>query len=185
MKGFIAFLCTTLVAVGGFFGYQSYATYQAEQQWARTCDGVKITSNCTGPDSVRYSKYVYHEAQKAVTKEVYHPAVPAKTHTVHHDAVWGTKTVSTCVKADIGSHKGSCAQALCRDGSYSGSRGRGTCSYHGGVLTYGTWYNYDLVPELISPAWDEIVIDVPAKEAYTEIVEVSPAKEAYYEKVKA
>ena len=185
MRGFIAFIATAIVAIGGIAGYFGYTSYAAEQEWSRTCDGTSIVSNCTGPDSVRYSKYVYHEAQEAVTKEVYHPYVPAKTHTVHHDAIWGTRTITTCVKANIGKYKGQCAQSLCYDGTYSGSVGRGTCSYHGGVLSRGPWYKYELVPVLISEAWDETVIDTPAKEAYYETVIVSPEKDEYIEKVKA
>lgn len=181
MKGFLTFLGITTLIFGGYFGWQGIE----EHQWSRICDGTSVVSNCTGEDSIRYSKYVYHEAQEAVTEKVYHPAVPAKTHTVHHDAIWGTQTITTCQEATIGSYRGQCAQALCRDGEYSGSRGRGTCSYHGGVLMYGTRYNYELVPVLISEAWDETVIDVPAQAAYTETIEISPAKDAYFEKIKA
>jgi hypothetical protein len=43
----------------------------------------------------------------------------------------------------------------------------------------------NIIPVLISPAWDETVIDSPAQAAYYETVEVSPAKEAYYEKIEA
>ena len=50
---------------------------------------------------------------------------------------------------------------------------------------YGTWYDYELVPILISEAWDETVIDAPAQAAYTETIEISPAKDAYYEKIRA
>ena len=150
---------------------------------AQICDGEVITENCQDENGTKYSKYVYHEAIKEVTKAINHPAEPAKTHVVHHDAVYGTKQVRDCVRTNINYKSGTCAQSRCRDGSYSGSSGRGTCSYHGGVAARGPWYYYRTEQYLITQAWDETVVDELAKPAWTETVVVTPAKPAYYAKV--
>lgn len=147
------------------------------------CDGKTITENCQDENGTKYSKYVYHEAVKEVTKVINHPAEPAKTHVIHHDAVYGTKQVQDCVRTNINYKSSTCAQSRCRDGSYSGSSGRGTCSYHGGVAARGPWYYYRTEQYLITQAWDETAVDEPAKPAWTETVVVTPAKPAYYEKV--
>ena len=152
-------------------------------KWERICDGTSIVDTCQDEEGNRYSKYIYHEAVSEQTKEVYHPAEPAKTHVVHHPAEYGARLVPVCIKTDISYKNGSCALSQCRDGSYSGSTGRGTCSYHGGVArSGGPWYEYVEEQYLISEAWDETVIDVPAKDAWTETVIVTPAKDAWIEK---
>lgn len=154
--------------------------------WQRTCDGTTITEKCHDEDGNKYSKYILHEAEPEVTKTIDHPAEPAKTHVVHHPAVYGTRTVAECIKTNISYKNGTCALSQCRDGSYSGSTGRGTCSYHGGVArSGGPWFVYTEEQYLVSAAWDETVIDVPAKEAWTETIIVTPAKEAWTEKVLA
>lgn len=147
------------------------------------CDGTSVTKNCKDESGTKYSKYIYHEAVEEVKKEVEHPAEPAETHKVHHDAVYRTVQKQECIKANMGKYAGNCALSQCADGAYSGSTGSGTCSHHGGVAARGPFYTTVEVRELVSPAYDEEVIDVPAKEAYTETVVVTPAKEAYYEKV--
>ena len=169
-----------LMAVGG----PVISVIQNEQQWSRPCDGTEITSTCT-VDGVRYSKYIFHEAVDEQTKEVRHDAVPAITHTVYHEAIYGTRQVVTgCIRTNITYKNGTCALSRCRDGMYSGSTGWGTCNYHGGVwYGGGPWYTYKEEKYIITPAWNETVVDVPAKEAWTETVVVVPAKEAYIEKV--
>lgn len=150
------------------------------------CNGKQITENCQDENGTKYSKYVYHEAVTEVTKTINHPYEPAKTHTVHHEAVYGTKQIRECVKTSISYKSGSCALSQCRDGSFSGSAGRGTCSSHGGVArSGGPWYTYRTETYVITPAWDETVVDVPAKEAWTETIVVTPAKPAYYEIIEA
>ena len=164
---------------------QGDSTQVKEQAWG-VCDGVKVTANCVDEDGNKYSKYVFHEAEKEQTKEVYHAATAAKTHTVYHPAEYGTETYRECVKTTINYKNGSCALSQCRDGEYSGSTGRGTCSYHGGVArSGGPWYVYKTRQVLVKKAWTETVIDTPAKEAWTETVVISPAKEAWTEKVLA
>ena len=169
-------------AIGG--SVAAYANIQYEQQWQRVCDGKDISEYCTGEDGIRYSKYLYHEVVKEVTKEVEVPAVPAKTHVVHHAAVYGTKkVVKDCIRTNISYKGGTCALSRCRDGKYSGSTGWGTCNYHGGVwYGGGPWYTYDEVTYVVKPAWDETVVDVPAVPAHKEIIVVTPAQPAYYEK---
>lgn len=180
-------IITTAISVTIIGGSVVYANYQNNQLWSRTCDGKEITASCTADDGVKYSKYVFHEAEPEKTKQVEHPAEPAVTHVVHHEPVYGTRKVATgCIKTNISYKHGTCALSRCRDGMYSGSTGWGTCNYHGGVwYSGGPWYNYREETYVVKPAWDETVVDVPAKPARTETVVVSPAKEAYYEKVKA
>jgi len=182
-------IVSSIVAIfGSIFGVVSLVHHADEQKWNRPCDGVTITETCTAvEDGLRYEKYLYHEAEPEVTDEILHPAQPAKTHTEHHDAVYGIRNVNKgCVKTTISYKSGSCALSQCRDGEYSGSAGRGTCSHHGGVLrTGGPWYTYREEAYLVNPAWDETIVDVPAKDAWTETIIVSPAKEAYIEKVLA
>ena len=154
-----------------------------DQKWQRICDGVSITEQCSDSDGNRYSKYILHEAEPEKTKEIYHSAVPAKTHVIHHPTEYGTRTQRECIKTTIGYKNGTCALSRCRDGEYSGSAGRGTCSYHGGVsYSGGPWYTSRTETYVVKEAWDETVIDVPAKEAYTETIVISPAKEAWIEK---
>ncbi|MBR5046493.1 hypothetical protein IKX73_02600 [Candidatus Saccharibacteria bacterium] len=161
--------------------------YQEKQQWLRPCDGIEVTSNCTGDDGIRYTKFVFHKAESEKTKTITHPAQPAVTHVKHHDAVYGTRRVLVgCIRTNISYKNGTCALSRCRDGKYSGSTGRGTCSYHGGVwYGGGPWYEYRNESYVITPAWDETVVDVPAKKAWTETVVVEPAKQEYYEKIAA
>lgn len=157
-----------------------------DAKWQRICDGTTITDTCQDEDGNRYSTYIFHKAEPEATEQINHPAKPAKTHIVHHPAEYGTRQVPVCIKTTIGYKNGTCALSRCRDGEYSGSTGRGTCSYHGGVwYGGGPWYEY--IPEtyLISAAWDETVVDVPAKEAWAETIVVTPAKKAYVEKVLA
>ena len=125
----------------------------------KTCDGTTITSNCV-KDGVKYATYVNH------------PAEPAQTHTVDHPAEMGTRQVQGgCIQTSISYKSGTCALSQCRDGSYSGSTGRGTCSYHGGVArSGGPWYEYHEESYVIKAAWTETVVDVPAKDAWTETV---------------
>lgn len=157
-----------------------------DAKWNRICDGTTITEQCQDEEGIRYSKFLFHEAEAEKTKEVIHPAEPEKTHVVHHPAEYGTRQVKVCIKTTIGYKNGTCALSLCRDGEYSGSTGRGTCSYHGGVARKGgPWYEYITETYLIRAAWDETVVDVPAKEAWTETIIVSPTKEAWTEKVVA
>lgn len=174
----------SLSAVGGSAATVAYFN---EQEWSRPCDGVEVTSKCTDDGGVRYSKYVFHAAKPEETKEVLHPAQPAVTHKEHHDAIYGTqRVISGCIRTSIGYKNGTCALSRCRDGEYSGSTGRGTCSYHGGVwYGGGPWYEYRDETYVITPAWDETIVDVPAKDAWTEIVVVSPAVPEYYERVVA
>ena len=147
------------------------------------CDGKTVTTECIGPDEQRYSVYKYHDEVTAVTKEVYHPATPEKSHNVYHEPVYGTRTVKgDCIRTNISNKRGSCALSQCRDGSYSGSTGRGTCSHHGGVAkSGGPWYNYTTETYVITPGWTEKVIDEPAKAAWTETVVVTPKQEAFLE----
>ena len=49
----------------------------------------------------------------------------------------------------------------------------------------GPWYIYEQEQYVISPAWNEIIVDVPEKPAWTETVTISEAKEAYIEKILA
>ncbi|MBQ1528166.1 hypothetical protein IIZ77_00790 [Candidatus Saccharibacteria bacterium] len=171
-------------AVGSVVSAFAIRNHIAEQRWLRLCDGTTVTETCTADDGLRYVKYVYHEAEPEVTKEIIHPAEPAKTHSVHHEAVYGVKNViKGCVKTTISYKNGTCALSQCWDGEYSGSTGRGTCSYHGGVMRRGgPWYIYEQVKYVVTPAWDEVVVDHPAKPAWTETIIVSAAKEAYIEK---
>lgn len=161
----------------------SSLAFAANNSSTPLCDGKKVTANCQTEDGTQYSKYIYHKAVKEVTKTINHPAEPAKTHVVHHDAIYGMRQVLDCIRTNISYKSGSCAQSRCWDGSYSGSSGRGTCSYHGGVAARGPWYYYRTEQYLITQAWDETVVDEPAKIAWTETVVVTPAKPAYYEKV--
>lgn len=155
---------------------------EQEQIW-ETCDGVKVTTHCVDEGGNKYSKYVFHEAEPEKTEEVYHAATQAKTHTVYHPAEYGTRTYKECIKTSIKYKSGTCALSQCRDGSYSGSTGRGTCSYHGGVArSGGPWYTTRTETYEAKKAWTETVVDVPAKAAWTETVVVSPAKEAWTEK---
>ena len=158
-----------------------------DQRWNRTCDGVEITETCKDESGKRYKKYVFHEAEPEKTKEVFHEAEPEKTHIVHHDAVYGTRQVAVdCIRTNIKYKNGTCALSRCRDGMYSGSAGWGACNYHGGVAqSGGPWYTYREERYVITPAWDETIVDVPAKDAWTETVIVSPAKEAWTERVLA
>lgn len=178
---------SAIIATATIGGSIVYGISLDEQKWNRACDGKEITSTCTADDGVRYTKYVYHEAVDEVTKEVKHPAKAAVTHTVHHPAVYGTRQVVTgCVRTNIKYKNGTCALSRCRDGMYSGSTGWGTCNYHGGVwYGGGPWYTYKEEKYVVTPAWDETIVDVPAKKAWTEVVVVSPAIDAYYEKVAA
>ena len=184
VKKFIISFATTTAIVGSSIGGFAYVAQKEEQQWQRICDGTEITAKCSDEEGTRYNKYVYHEAIEEVTEKVEHPAEPAVTHNVHHNAVYGTEQYITgCVRTTISYKHGTCALSQCRDGSYSGSTGWGTCNYHGGVArTGGPWYTYGTRTVLISPSWDETVVDKPAKEAWTETVVITPAQDAYYEK---
>lgn len=156
------------------------------EPYSLICDGKDITTNCTGSDGKKYTKYINHDYAPAVTKEVNHPATQEKSHIVHHEAQYENRRVKDCIRTNIGYKSGTCALSRCRDGAYSGSAGRGTCSHHGGVgLTGGPWYEYHIETVLVTPAWDEKVIDEPAKPAWTETVIVTPEREAYTEKVLA
>lgn len=158
----------------------------SELEWSRQCDGVEITSHCS-VDSTRYSKYLFHDEQKEVKDTINHPKEPAKTHVVHHPATYGTrKVISGCIRTNITYKGGTCALSRCRDGKYSGSTGWGTCNYHGGVwYGGGPWYTYREETYVVKPAWDETVVDVPAKEAWTETIIVVPHRDPYYERVEA
>ena len=184
MKKVKAIVLSILMATS-IGGYVAYAMVKDAQQWSRLCDGKEVTINCTGDDGVKYTKYVFHEAVAEVTDTIHHAATPAVTHTVYHAAVYGKRKVATgCIKTNISYKNGTCALSRCRDGMYSGSRGWGTCNYHGGVwYGGGPWYNYREESYVVTPAWNETVVDVPAKAAWDEVVVVSPAVEAYYEKV--
>ena len=179
--GIISSVIAITAIVGGSF---AYSHYQDELLWNRICDGTEFTSKCTADDGIRYSKYIFHDAEPEKTKIIQHPEEPAITHTVYHPAVYGTRRVITgCIRTNISYKNGTCALSRCRDGMYSGSTGWGTCNYHGGVwYTGGPWYNYREESYIVKAAWNETVVDVPAKEAWKETVVVSPAKEAYYEK---
>lgn len=148
------------------------------------CDGVKIITACEDDNGTKYETYIYHEATAETTREVNHPAEPAKTHTINHPAETATRQVQgACIQTSISYKNGTCALSQCRDGSYSGSTGRGTCSYHGGVArSGGPWYTYTTETYVVKEAWTETIVDVPAKEAWVETI-VVPAKEAYTEKV--
>lgn len=146
------------------------------------CDGATVTTNCKDQDGKTYSKYIYHEAQDKKTHIRHHEATPEVYHIVHHEAEYGTRQVRDCVRTTISYKNGTCAQSKCADGSYSGSSGRGTCSYHGGVVARGPWYTTRTETYVVKEAWDEKVVDKPAKEAYDEEVVDSPAREAYWEK---
>lgn len=158
------------------------ATNVVEQEWP-ICDGKTVIADCRDAEGKRYSKYVEHAAVPETTKEVPHAAVPAKTHIVHHDTEYGVRYTQVCIKTSIDYKSGSCALSQCRDGSYSGSTGRGTCSHHGGVArSGGPWYETVEERYVVRPAWDETVVDVPEVPAWVEIV-VVPGKEAWVEKV--
>ncbi len=154
---------------------------EQQQQKISVCDGKKVTKDCQGEDGIEYVTYIYHEPVKEVTETINHPAEPAKTHVVHHEAVYGTRTVQECIESNIG-NKGGCAKSRCRDGTYSGSTGRGTCSHHGGVAASGPFYITREERYVITPAWDETVVDEPAKEAWVETKVITPAKDGYVEK---
>ena len=157
-----------------------------KQEEIKICDGIEVKESCQDKEGVKYSKYVFHEAVDRVTKIVHHPGEPAATHEVYHEPVYGTRQARDCIRVTITNKNGQCALSQCRDGEYSGSTGRGTCSYHGGVARRGgPWYVYHEESYLISEGWTETVIDKPAVSAWDETVEVAPAKEAYYEKVLA
>ena len=165
-------------------GVGAFAVRNAEEEkWQRICDGILVTEQCSDKEGNRYVKYIQHAAEPEVTKEVTHPATPAKTHTVTHPAEYGTRQVAVCIKTSIGYKSGTCALSRCRDGEYSGSSGRGTCSYHGGVwYGGGPWYEYVEERYLIREAWAETVVDEPAKDSWTETVVVKVAKDAWTEK---
>ena len=183
-KRFLIGIIASVVALVGIgVGTFTVHNIEEERKWQRICDGISVIEQCSDEEGNRYSKYVYHEAEPEVTKEVVHPAVPAKTHVVNHPAEYGTRQVPVCIKTSISYKSGSCALSRCRDGSYSGSTGRGTCSYHGGVwYSGGPWYEYVSEQYLIHEAWTETVIDEPAKEAWMETVVVKAATEAWTEK---
>ena len=180
----IAVILGAVFSAGAMRGQEIVSEEPRAQDWSQICDGITVTKHCTADDGLRYDKYIYHEAEPAVTEEIIHPAEQAKTHIVHHPATYGTRQVNIgCVKTTISNKNGSCALSQCRDGEYSGSTGRGTCSYHGGVLrSGGPWYIYKDEQYVVTPEWDETVVDTPAKPAWTEIVTVAEAKEAYFEK---
>lgn len=183
----IGIIISATLAITVIGGSIVYANQKEAALWERACDGVEITSKCTADEGIRYSKYIFHEAEPEKTEIKEHPAEPAVTHIVHHPAVYGTRKVPTgCIKTNISYKNGTCALSRCRDGMYSGSTGWGTCNYHGGVwYGGGPWYNYREESYVVTAAWDETVVDVPAKEAWTETIVISPAKEAYFEKVAA
>lgn len=177
----LAIASIIMVGVGGIS--VGIANSVENAKWERICDGTTITEKCQDEEGNRYSKYIHHGAEPEVTRQVDHPAEPAKTHVVHHPAEYGTRSVVTCIKTSISYKNGTCALSQCRDGSYSGSSGRGTCSYHGGVArSGGPWYEYVEEQYLISQAWDETIIDTPAKDAWTETIIITPAKDAWIEK---
>lgn len=180
----LAVILGAVLSAGAMRGPEIVAEEPQVQDWSQVCDGVTVTKHCTADDGLKYNKYIYHEAEPEVTEEIVHPAEPAKTHTVHHPATYGTRQVNIgCVKTTISNKSGSCALSQCRDGEYSGSTGRGTCSHHGGVLrSGGPWYIYRDEQYVVTPAWDETVVDVPAKPEWIETIVVTEAKEAYFEK---
>lgn len=189
-KKIIKALIGVVVATGVFGGLIAGAVAInkdfEEQQWQRICNGTTITEKCSDEDGNRYSKFVFHKAEPEKTEKIYHAAVAAKTHVVHHPAEYGTRTYRECIKTSISYKSGTCALSQCRDGSYSGSTGRGTCSYHGGVARRGgPWYTTRTETYVKKAAWDEVVVDVPAKEAWTETKVIASAKEAWTEKVLA
>lgn len=149
------------------------------------CDGTHITENCQDNSGIAYRIYRQHEAIAETTKQVTHAAIPAVTRIVHHPAVTGTRQVrGDCIRTSISYKHGTCALSQCRDGSYSGSTGRGTCSYHGGVArSGGPWYQYRTETYIVTPAWNETIVVEPAKPAWTETVIDIPAQPAYLEKV--
>ncbi len=164
-------------------GTMAYGAIRNEIEWQRECDGFEVVANCT-KDGTRFSKYLYHPEVEQTYKEVWVAEVPAKTHVVHHDAVYKQVPYTTCIKTTISYKGGTCARSRCRDGEYSGSSGRGTCSYHGGVwYSGGPLYHTEYKTELATPAWDETVVDVPAVPAHKEKVIDTYAREAYYEKI--
>lgn len=174
-----------IVSKNGTEDFDSNMSEQAQDEtlWQRTCDGTIITDTCQDQDGVRYTKYLLHAAEPEETKQVNHPAEPEKSHTVYHQAIYGTRAIKQCIKTTISYKSGTCALSRCRDGEYSGSTGRGTCSYHGGVwYGGGPWYEQKEERYLITPAWIETVVDVPAKAAWTETIVVKPAQEAWIEK---
>lgn len=151
------------------------------------CDGIEVVEACRGEDGSEYAKYLHHDAVPEKTRDINHPYTPAKTRTVIHPAVTGTRQVrGDCVRTSISYKSGTCALSQCRDGSFSGSTGRGTCSYHGGVArSGGPWYTYYTETYTITPAWTETIVEVPAIEAWTETVVIAPAVPAWTEKVLA
>lgn len=174
----VAGVLLTMLVVGTVF--------MASAKESPLCDGVDVVKSCRDEDGVEYSKYIYHEAEPEKKREIKHPAKPVKTRTVYHPAETGTRQVQTCIKTSIDYKSGTCALSQCRDGSYSGSTGRGTCSHHGGVASSGgPWYVYTTETYIVKAAWTETVIDAPAEEAWIEIVVDSPAKDAYIEKILA
>jgi hypothetical protein len=178
-------IVSAIIGATLLIGGVSYAVISNTQELP-ICDGIKVIEACKDDSGAKYDRYFYHEATPETTKEVYHPAVPAKTHTVYHPAEIGTRQVRDCVRTSISYKNGTCALSQCRDGSYSGSTGRGTCSYHGGVArSGGPWYTYTTETYTIREGWTEVIIDTPAKEAWTETVVDAPAREAYMEKVLA
>ena len=185
MKAKIIAIIFALFGTGGAATAISLSIYNNEQLWNRKCDGIEVTESCTGDDGLKYKKYLYHEAVEEQTETVHHAEVPAKTHTVHHDAEYGTRTYTVCQQTTISYKRGTCALSQCWDGEYSGSSGRGTCSYHGGVMRRGPFYTTKTETYLKKQAWDEVIVDVPAKPAYDEKVVVVEAQEAYMEKVLA
>lgn len=181
-KGIIGISVAIVASLSGL-GVAAVHNAAEEQKWQRICDGTTIVSQCQDADGTRYNKYVYHKAEPEETKKVNHPATPAKTRTVHHDTVYGTRRVRECIKTSISYKSGTCALSRCNDGSYSGSTGRGTCSYHGGVwYKGGPWYEYHDEKYIVTPAWDEVIEVEPAKAAWTETIVIKAAKEAWTEK---
>ena len=102
IKAVFTIIGSVIAIIGGFFGIKAYEDYATEQKWSRTCDGISVIESCTADDGLRYTKYLYHDAEDAVTEDIVHPAEPAKTHTVHHDAIHGTRIVSKgCIRTTI------------------------------------------------------------------------------------
>ncbi len=180
-----------------FLASSAVNTAYQNWEWGHKCDGIEITTHCTGDDGERYNKYIFHEAlaedrtivvhHDAVAEKshiVHHPATPAKTHTVYHPDEIGVRVIRRCIRTTISYKNGTCARSQCRDGEYSGSSGRGTCSYHGGVLrSGGPWYEYITETYVKKKAWIETVVDVPAKKAWDEKVIDIQAKAAWDETV--
>ena len=194
MKIAIIGTIATFLAIGGGASAVIVNANLEEQKWNRLCDGYEITETCKDENGTKYKKYLYHEAVEEVrgivhhdaepeqNHTIHHPAEPARTHTVYHEAQYGTRRVSDgCIRATVGSNRGVCAVSQCRDGEYSASSGRGTCSYHGGVARRGgPWYTYHDEPYIVKEAWTETVVDVPAKEAWDEVIvdkEAVPARD--------